>query len=419
MSRSAEAARNSTLPSMSRIVQGQGIESGERLNRTAYLAEDRMDCSTGPVGCSTRAMTHGTFRILQLNVRKQVAVQQSLMNDPDLKNYGVLAISEPYARKRDGKIITSPMGHSNWTKIIPTHIHEARWPVRSMLWVRSDIEAEQVPVPSADLTAAVLRLPERDILVVSVYVEKGDVEALESTVRELHDLIFRFRNRTARRTDVILAGDFNRHDLLWGGDKASTRRQGEAEPIIDLMNEHGLCSLLPRGTRTWQSPDKESTIDLVLATAELASEVVTCDIHPTEHGSDHRAIQTSFDITMPERIVTERLAFKNAPWTTIRARVEGILRELPWTVGVQEQTDQLMRVVLEAIHELTPRAQPVPYAKRWWTKDLTRLRRVYTFWRNQARAQRRAGQVRPDLERRAKEASKEYQDAIRKQKKLQ
>lgn len=218
--------------------------------------------------------------------------------------------------------------------------------------------------------------------------------------------------------DVILAGDFNQHDQLWGGDDVPLARQGEAEPIIDPMNELRLCSLFPRGTKTWQGPDKESTIDLVLATTEVADEMVTCSIHPTEHGSDHRAIQTTFDLAMPDRIVTERLSFMNAPWTTIRTRVEDNLRELPWTVGVQEQTDQLMRVILEGIHELTPRAQPVLYSKCWWTKDLTRLRRVYTFWRNQDRAQRRAGQVRPDLERQAKGASKEYHDAIRKRKKL-
>ncbi|KJZ72791.1 hypothetical protein HIM_07735 [Hirsutella minnesotensis 3608] len=76
-----------------------------------------------------------------------------------------------------------------------------------------------------------------------------------------------------------------------------------------------------------------------------------------------------------------------------------------------------MQVVLGAIHELTPRARPSPYAKRWWTKDLTQLRRTYTFWRNQARTQRRAGQARPDLERRAKEAAKEFHDAIRYQRK--
>lgn len=46
----------------------------------------------------------------------------------------------------------------------------------------------------------------------------------------------------------------------------------------------------------------ESTIDLVLATAEVANAMATCSIHPIEHGSDHRAIQTTFDVATPERI---------------------------------------------------------------------------------------------------------------------
>ncbi|KYK58873.1 reverse transcriptase [Drechmeria coniospora] len=198
-----------------------------------------------------------------------------------------------------------------------------------------------------------------------------------------------------RRADVVLTGDFNRHDLLWGGDEVSARRQGEGEPIVDLMNEHGLCSLLPRGTKTWQGQDRGSTIDLMLTTPELADEKVACDIHPTEHGSDHRAIQTTFGVEMPDRNVTQRLLFKNAPWILIGARVE----------------DKSGRSLGRSI------AQPPPYAKRWWTKDLTRLRRTYTYWRNQARAQRRAGLARPDLERRAKDAAKEYHDAIRGQRK--
>jgi hypothetical protein len=73
--------------------------------------------------------------------------------------------------------------------------------------------------------------------------------------------------------------------------------------------------------------------------------------------------------------------------------------------------------VLEAVHALTPRARPSPCAKRWWTQDLTQLRRVYTHWRNRARAARRAGAARPDLEETAKGAAKQYHDAIRQQKK--
>ena len=115
------------------------------------------------------------------------------------------------------------------------------------------MEAEQIPVPSADLTAARIQLQDRAVLVVSVYVEGGDKEALEAAVRELDQIIRRFRNGGGTRTDVILAGDFNRHDQLWGGDDVSPIRQGEGDLIINLMDEHSLCSLLPRGTKTWQS----------------------------------------------------------------------------------------------------------------------------------------------------------------------
>ncbi|KAM4061805.1 endonuclease-reverse transcriptase domain-containing protein [Hirsutella rhossiliensis] len=266
------------------------------------------------------------------------------MNDEELKDCAVLAIAEPYARKKDGMIVTAPMGHSSWSRILPTQTNEAGWPVRSMLWIRKDIDSEQVPIPSSDLTAAVLHLPDRDVLVMSVYVQGKDEEALILTTTELGGLITRFRNGTGKRTDVVLAGDFNRHDLLWGGDCVTSRRQGEGQPIIDLMNEHGLCSLLPRGTKTWQGPDKESTIDLMLVSTELADDMVKCAIHPAEYGSDHRAIHTAFDIDLPERDLTPRLLLRNAPWTAIRNRVEQELRPISWDGSLQDQTDRFMEV---------------------------------------------------------------------------
>ena len=72
----------------------------------------------------------------------------------------------------------------------------------------------------------------------------------------------------------MLAGDFNQHDQLWGGEDVTLVRQGEADPIIDLMIEHALSSLLPRGTKTWQCGDYETTIDLVLASKELVDIVI-------------------------------------------------------------------------------------------------------------------------------------------------
>ncbi|KAH3938737.1 hypothetical protein HBH98_241500 [Parastagonospora nodorum] len=83
---------------------------------------------------------------------------------------------------------------------------------------------------------------------------------------------------------------------------------------------------------------------------------------------------------------------------------------------MQQRTERLIAAVLEAVHALTTRARPSPYAKRWWTQDLTQLRRVYTHWRNRARAARHSGAARPDLEETAKGASKQYHDVIRQQK---
>ena len=80
-------------------------------------------------------------------------------------------------------------------------------------------------------------------------------------------------------------------------------------------------------------------------------------------------------------------------------------------------TDTLMSAVLEAVHALTPKARPSPYAKRWWTTDLTQLRRIYTCWRNRARSERRSGRTVAGLEETAKATARQYHDAIRQQKK--
>jgi hypothetical protein len=83
---------------------------------------------------------------------------------------------------------------------------------------------------------------------------------------------------------------------------------------------------------------------------------------------------------------------------------------------VQQKTNRLMSVVSEAVHAQIPKAKPSPYAKRWWTTDLTQLRQIYTYWRNHARAERRAGRIRTELEEMAKGAAKQYHSAIRQQK---
>jgi hypothetical protein len=271
------------------------------------------------------------------------------------------------------------MGHQSWTAILPSERHNGWWAVRSMLWIRRHIKREQVNVPSADLTAALVQLPDRSVLLASVCVEGGNAAALSETMRLLHDVISTAQRRGGPHLGVVLASDSNRHDQLWGGDEVLPRRQGEADPIIDLMNRWSLESLLPRGNKTWQDKRYATTIDLMLASQELASSILKWRIQGTEHGSDHRAIETWFDVEVPDHATQARLLFKNAPWKAIRESIAVALQDRPLDGNVQRQTDRLMQVVLQAVNTLTPNARPSLYAQRWWTQDLTELRKVYTY----------------------------------------
>ena len=358
-----------------------------------------------------------TLRLIQLNVRKRGVVHDSLMNDKEIQDATALAIQEPQARIVHGRLLTTPMGHHKWIKMVPSIWREGRWAVRSMLWVNKDVEAEQVPIRSPDMTAAILRLPDRRVLVVSVYVPKQDPRALRSTCDDLRKIIMDTRRNAGTAVDVVIAGDFNRHDQMWGGNDVSLERQGEADRIIDLMDEFALRSLLRRGTKTWHGWDYDTTIDLVLASTDLADTTVKCAIHSTEHGSDHRTIETVFDTLVPAPKQQDRLLLKNAPWKAINTRIAEALNASPYGGTVQQQTDRLMSAVLDAVQALTPKPRPSPYCKRWWTSDLTQLRCIYTYWRNRARTERRAGRPLLDLEEMAKGAAKQYHDAIRQQKK--
>jgi hypothetical protein len=106
-------------------------------------------------------------------------------------------------------------------------------------------------------------------------------------------------------------------------------RQGEADPIINLMNNFMFRSLLRRGTKTWQSGDYEITIDLVLASEELADVNIRYAIYNIEHGLDHHIIEMVFDISVPVSKQEERLLFKNTPWKEINNRITDTLRSRP------------------------------------------------------------------------------------------
>jgi hypothetical protein len=288
-----------------------------------------------------------------------------------------------------------------------------------------ELAATQVYVDSADITAVVTYVGGRKLVIVSVYIpdlkstrtkEEG-WEALTSRLNLIKDVIQQ-EQLCDPHTEVVVAGDFNRHNPLWGGSNIRTAsRQDESEPIIDFMAELSLQSLLPVGLVTYECVRGKSTIDLMLATSGLVEDLVRCSLWEQEYGSDYRAIQTRFSMEVDREERQERLVLKNAPWDRIRTAVEKE-KEQGFLVGdVDEITGQLTAWVNKALETHCKRARPSQYAKRWWNEDLTTLRKSYTYWKNRACAMRRQGRVDEELHNTATQAKKLFHRIIRRHRK--
>jgi hypothetical protein len=313
----------------------------------------------------------GRFRILQANLRKGRETQLSLLNDEALQDFGLLLIQEPCCWRTEDQVMVAPQHHAYWTPFTPTvHNTQGRWPFRSMIWAHRRLSVKQVSTPSHDITALLVKLGNRRILVFSIYVPhlQRDVnDPLPQRLRVIRDILAQVeREEAPHPVEILVSGDFNRHDQLWGGDQvACSRRQGEGEAIVEMMTDLHLHSLLPRGTITYEGEVGQSTIDLVLASDGLSEDVMQCDIYGEEHGSDHRAIQTSFNIRPPERRMGSRLLLRHAPWPRIQEAVRQDLATLPREIhDLNQFTDDFLQVVTRAVQTYTPRTRPSPYTKR-------------------------------------------------------
>lgn len=193
----------------------------------------------------------------------------------------------------DGRVIAAPGFHAFWNQfLLPKPPEADHHPfIRSLIYTSTRLRAAQVPVDSTDITAVQFQLDNRAFLAFSVYIPQIEgTEAIDNARTEQACRLIEETCLLLPIHEVIVIGDFNRHDQLWGGDNVGADQGGR---IVDTMSTVGLESLLPRGRKTHESG---STIDLVLATASLASDLQQCVTWEEDCGSDHFPIATSFNL---------------------------------------------------------------------------------------------------------------------------
>lgn len=179
-----------------------------------------------------------------------------------------------------------------------------------MLWVNTVCQAVQVPISSHDIVAVSIATSAGTALVISAYdPNSGDNQTenrqiMEQKLALIRRAIDEVCSRVEGEVEIILCSDFNRHHCLWGGsDRVVARRRNEGVPLVHFAQEYGLQSMLPAGTITWQHVGMEgySSIDVIMASAGLAAQLIRCSVHEHDHGSDHQPIVIEFDLCSQTR----------------------------------------------------------------------------------------------------------------------
>ena len=328
-----------------------------------------------------------TISIWQQNVNKSSTCQHNLISSAALARRGIdiVALQEP-AISKFGTSVAS----REWVPIYPTTHNAAPHNTRSLLLIRSNILTEQwkqVDYPSGDITIVQLSGSWGELTLYNIYndCEKND------TVTQLEVFTHRFitsgRNSESAKP-ILWLGDFNRHHPHWDNPtdtRLFTRTAlDNAEILISAVASLGLDLALPPGipTHLHNVTKKWTRLDQVFITEEHIESVITCDALSNTPGinTDHLPILTTLDLNLARSPTTPPRNFRNVDWDVFeKALVEKLDKTNPPRC-IQRPSDlksaclKLTESIQETINEEVPTTEIRIKAKKWWTKELTKLR---------------------------------------------
>ncbi len=352
-----------------------------------------------------------SFRILQYNVNKSKnKVMASLLRDPNLAHYDVIAIQEPWRNTH------------NWATYNPRDsgfhsIDLRKQKSRVCCYINKKISTDSwsETFHSDDLITITLRLAggTRVINIHNCYNPPPRSHSEATDLGTLNSLPHALR----MPGEHILLGDFNLHHPFWCGP-SYPHQHLLSETLFTLVRNADASLALPRGTITRRIQSgrrtQETTIDLVFMTQALISQVHKCRIaSELEHGSDHLPVSTELEWqTAPDaRPIRKRRAWKKLDQSKFFREFDDFADTFAsLSLSDREEIDgyvaRLSQAISNSIEASTPWLSPSEFSKAYWTpecakaiKTSRRLRRAYNesrttnAWKAFTKARNKKGNV--------------------------
>ncbi len=371
-----------------------------------------------------------TLSILQYNVMKsRDIVMASLLRDPSIREYDILAIQEPW-RNPFMSTTHNPIPeyfHLHFPKdtreeparvcfFVNKRLDETRWRItehtRDVCTLRITYSEEEMQQPKEVAIHNVYNPPR------STENRRSSLPALEQALRQHADI------------GQVILGDFNLHYEYWGG-QLERQPDPESEDLINIIQEFCLTSTLPLGITTFDARNQTSCIDLCYATLDIVDRIIRSGTdNEMDHNSDHLPITTILDVRAPTRTPATTPNWKAVDEKKLRKIVNQNLPEIrrPRTkAALDRYTSDIAKAIKTAIQKSVPIRRHSPRARPGWTqqcKDIQaearRLKRYNSqehtneSWEQYRKARNRKGRIiqkalRQDHRQRVEEATKSPQ----------
>lgn len=323
------------------------------------------------------------LRIWQQNLNASMISQASLLNNSKLAtDWDLIVIQEPYIN-----FLRNTCANHHWHVLYPSeHFTNPQRRSRAITLVNSSINTnhwKQIPFPSSDVVVMQMNGPYGCCSIFNIYNDCNSQDTLTAL-----DTYLEVNIATIRPTEtdhMLWLGDFNRHHPLWEDIRnRHLFNYAAANPLIDLIANYGMLQLLPCGIPTLQANNTGNWTrpDNVLGTETIVDSLISCDTDPSQRGprTDHVPILLTLELDTSKLSTEPRRNWRETDWEAFNEHLSKILEPFPPTPLASEEEFQqaahrITGAITSAMEATVPFTKPCPHSKRWWTKDLTILRK--------------------------------------------
>lgn len=328
------------------------------------------------------------LRIWQQNVNRSLLAQQDLLHSANPRDYDVLAIQEPHIDH-----LNNTRASPRWVVVYPdTHLNSDQR-TRSVILVSTAISSNAwrpINTPSPDVTAITLTSRGQRYHLFNLYVDGDHDRAVHSAARATAKLTNAGVGHELGDADhVIWLGDFNRHSPVWDEPRNhhlfTAAALDRSQRLLRKLADFGLEMALPAGIPTLEALRSRNLTrpDNVFCSPDALDSLRCCTTAPHLRPvkTDHFPILTTLDIPLPASSPPQRRNFREVDWQAFNTEMQTHLDRNGLPEHIQTVTDfdryltTLSAAISAAVEAEVPLTKPTPFTRRWWSKELSTMRR--------------------------------------------